>query len=409
MHLSYLPFSFLPLFAIAQSQLPLRVTVGENTRLLELHRKLTSIASVTGTEPTVTKYLSDYLEKHDFVVHLQGVTSSENATRANLFAYPTGCSANTPVLLTSHLDTVPPFYPYESSNGTIHGRGSVDAKASVATQIIALRNLLEAEKIERCSTALLFVVGEERGGDGMRAFSKTQLEWDAVIFGEPTENRLVAGHKGVGLFYVKATGNSGHSGYPWLAVSANELLARALGAIMDVAEGTDREGRKLPYSEKYGNTTINLGMIGGGVAPNVMAETAQAEFAIRIAGGSYADAKKVIEATVHTATKGMVDRAHKEGKNANVTVGWSNEGYGPVDLNYDVNVWGDENEDDPFTVNFGTDVPNLEGSHKRYLYGPGSILVAHSDHEAIKVEDLVKGVEGYERLLTGVLRKLNTK
>lgn len=374
--------------------------------LLTLHESLTRTPSITCTEQNLTHHLAHYLQSHDFTVELQPIPSSlsncpNGAPRHNIYAYPSPCSRHTPLLLTSHLDTVPPFLPYFHNNSTdaIHGRGAADAKASTASQITALFNLLAKEEIAVCSTSLLYVLGEETGGDGMRTANSLSTNWSAVIFGEPTTNRLAAGHKGVMALRVVAHGVNGHSGYPWLGVSANDLVVRALNGVVQLAEGDG-----LPTSEKYGNTTVNIGQITGGVAGNVIAESASAELWIRLAAGTPQAVLEAVDGAVHDATKDVLRRARNEGKNASVEVQWVAQGYGTVGMDVDVDVWGDDDRD--FTVNYGTDVPNLKGEHKRYLYGPGDILVAHSDHEAVTLEELERGVEGYERLIKGVLKNI---
>ena len=211
----------------------------------------------------------------------------------------------------------------------------------------------------------------------MLAASKDlNLSWDTVIFGEPTELRLASGHKGILIFELRAHGKAAHSGYPWLGSSATGLLVRALAALQDL---------ELPWSEKYGNSTLNIGTLQGGVAANVMAENASASIGIRIAKGDAEDVRRLVLETV-----GAVSDASEDGS---LDVRFYGGGYGPVDI--DVDIPGFET----MTVNYGTDIPNLKGDHKRYLYGPGSILVAHSDHEALDAGDLVKAVEGYKKIV----------
>ena len=405
--------------------------------LLAFHKSLVSVPSITGTENNISNFLTTYLESHNFTVEHQRVPSPrypDALPRYNLYAYPSACSRKTPLLLTTHLDTVPPFYPYRRtasastdedftdaylanptllSQTTIHGRGSVDADASLAAQVTALFHLLNTQRIPACSTSLLFVVGEEIGGDGMFVANDINPGWRAVIFGEPTENRLAAGHKGILISRLTIEGESGHSGYPWLAMSANELMIKALANLQRLAEGT-WEGGKLPSTEKYGNTTVNIGRVAGGVAGNVIAERAEADVVFRLAGETPSEAKRLVEDCVWSAVRETVEKARNEGKHADVKVEWNSQGYGPVDLDTDVEVWTEEQQGDarwygngPLTVNYATDVPNLKGDHKKYLYGPGSILVSHSDHEMIEVRELVRGVEGYERLLVDVLRSLS--
>ena len=137
--------------------------------------------------------------------------------------------------------------------------------------------------------SLLFVVGEETGGDGMRRVNDLEMEWQTVIFGEPTELKLATGHKGILICTLTAHGKAGHSGYPWLGQSANDMLLSALVALQRL---------ELPSSEKYGNTTMNIGLMAGGIAANVIAENAHAVLGIRIAAGSPETLKKLLTDTV---------------------------------------------------------------------------------------------------------------
>ncbi|KAJ4370475.1 hypothetical protein N0V83_004995 [Neocucurbitaria cava] len=344
--------------------------------LLHLHRKLVEVESITSNEEDVGKWLSKYLRRHDWTVETQEVSK----TRYNLLAY--GKKRETTILLTSHIDTVPPFWPYyyNKTSDIIGGRGSVDAKASVAAQIMATVGLKEQLQDD---ISLLFVVGEETGGDGMRAFSawdKRPSSHEIIIFGEPTEAKLVCGHKGMLGFALKATGKAAHSGYPWLGVSANDVLVEALGELLELR-------KHLPWSEKYGNTTMNFGRIQGGVAANVVAETASANIATRLAAGT----PDVVRGLIISALKDVKAAAQKQG--GDLDIEWASEGYGPVDINCNIDGF------ETLTVNYGTDVPNLSGDHKRYLYGPGSIFVAHSDHEALKRKELEEAVLDYRRLI----------
>ena len=348
--------------------------------LLSLHKDLINIESISGNEHHVGEFLAHYLKKHHFHVTIQKVpalkSNPKKASRFNVLAYR-GDSPKSRVLVTSHIDTVPPYIPYELRPGNvIWGRGSNDAKGCVASQITAVQDLLRQRKLEDNDVALLFVVGEEVFGDGMRAVNDLDLAWEAAIFGEPTELKLAAGHKGILGFTITAHGKAGHSGYPELAESANSMLLPALVAL-------DRT--EFGHSEKYGNTTLNIGRMEGGAAANVVAEKATANVAMRLATGTAGEAQDMVRSVVE-----MIDRRLELEFSA---------GYGPVACDTDVEGF------DTITVNYGTDVPNLNGEHKRYLYGPGSILVAHSDHEHVAVADLEEAVEGYQKLILAALDK----
>ncbi|KAH9867299.1 hypothetical protein IAQ61_007891 [Plenodomus lingam] len=362
-----------------QNDAPIHLTTLDpetSTELLHLHRSLVEIESITSNERDVGQWLTSYLRNSSWTVERQQV--SEN--RYNLLAY--GKKRETTLLLTSHIDTVPPYWPYYYNKTTdvIGGRGSVDAKGSVAAMIMATTSLKGQLQDD---ISLLFVVGEETGGDGMRAFSswnKRPSSHEIIIFGEPTEAKLVCGHKGMLGFKLQATGKAAHSGYPWLGVSANDVLVEALGALLELRQ-------HLPWSDKYGNTTMNFGRIEGGVAANVVAETASANIATRLA----ASTPDLVREQIVNALKDVTAAAQKAGGDLQVV--WGSEGYAPVDIDCDIDGF------DTLTVNYGTDVPLLSGSHKRYLYGPGSIFVAHSDHEALKRAELEQAVLDYRRLI----------
>lgn len=351
--------------------------------LVGLHKNLTTIESISLGELKVGKWLQDFLQEQGYSTEAQEVDKD----RYNILAWP-GKTRNAKILVTSHIDTVPPFYDYkvrkDGAKTMISGRGSVDAKASVAAQIIATNQLLASGKISADDVTLLYVVGEEIHGDGMRAANKLGLTPDTVIFGEPTEGKLASGHKGMLSFKIKALGKAAHSGYPWLGRSANEVMVKALAALMEL-------GQNLPRSDKYGVTTINIGKITGGVAGNVVAEAAEALVAIRIAEGTPADVKQAVLEAVNAAVADYTDGGEEV-----IELEFTSAGYGPVSIDHDVPGF------DSMVVNYGTDIPNFnvtDKHQKRYLYGPGSILVAHSDHEVISLDDLEKAVDDYRTLI----------
>ncbi|KAK3487084.1 hypothetical protein B0T13DRAFT_115413 [Neurospora crassa] len=388
--------------------------------LLSLHKSLIEIPSISRTEQEVGKFLLDYLRNNlGYVAKAQFLESDKTSHgsdgddhsqgRFNVLAWPSSHNLSSPrVLVTSHIDVVPPFIPYHintpggsdqvTSDTFISGRGSVDAKASVAAQIVAVEELIRAKEVDPADLMLLFVVGEEISGDGMKAFSAAyndqddadksnnnnkkelpRLHFNAAIYGEPTENKLSCGHKGHAGGLLKAQGIAGHSGYPWLFKSATEVLVKALAKIISADLGS---------SERYGNTTVNIGTIAGGVAANVIPKEAQAKLAIRVAAGNQTTGADIV--------REAVDQILKETDAEAFTMEW-NGGYGPVECNCDVDGF------ETMVASYGTDVPNFEGDHVSYLYGPGSILVAHGDDEGLKVGDLETAVEGYKTLIKHAL------
>jgi acetylornithine deacetylase len=385
--------------------------------LLSLHRDLVEIESISGNEHDVGIFVAEFLESQNFTVIKQKVAPVKDKqdgndeetpkTRYNIYAYPSSLQEKPSILVTSHIDTVPPFIPYSAHQPdytssrpdldemVLAGRGSVDAKGSVAAQIFAVLETLKSNPDAKL--ALLFVVGEEIGGDGMKVFSESELNTESayhtVIFGEPTEAKLVSGHKGMLGFEVLAHGKAAHSGYPWLGKSAVSGILPALSRVDELGDIPVSEGG-LPASDKYGPTTLNIGTIRAGVATNVVPASARADVAVRLAAGTPDEAREIIRRAVEDATRDV---------EADVEVDFSkhSESYSPQDLDTDVDGF------DVMPVNYGTDVPNLKvrDGVKRYLYGPGSIFVAHGDHEALTFADLKDALSGFKKLIGAALER----
>ncbi|KAI9694006.1 MAG: hypothetical protein M1822_003277 [Bathelium mastoideum] len=365
----------------------------QRSELLSFHRLLVEAESVTGNEFAVGTALAAYLKSshHGALYNIE--TQRVGEKRYNILAY-SGTERDADILVTSHIDTVPPFIPYtfhlnrtHVSSSLITGRGTVDAKGSVAAQVFAVSNILRQRQSSSPnssklpSIALLFVVGEETGGDGMRAANDLGLTPHTVIFGEPTEGKLASGHKGSTGFTVHVKGKAAHSGYPWLGVSANEVLVEVITAVKELEN-------VLPASDKFGNTTINVGLMEGGVAANVVAEEARARFAVRIASGT----PEKFQSAVMEAVNGVAVSY----PTAEIDVEFAGKGYGPINIDHDVKGF------ESLVVNYGTDIPNLDVTvkgQKRYLYGPGSILVAHGKDEGLTVGQLEQAVKDYEKLI----------
>ena len=287
---------------------------ASTSSLISFHKSIVEIQSITGHEYDAGNFLISYLKERNLTVETQDIPLSEggNKPRQNILAY-LGNKRQTRTLLTSHYDVVPPHWPYERRGDEIWGRGSVDAKGSLAAQVTAYLELVAEDKIGEGDVAMLYVVGEETAGSGMKKANDLGLSWEAVIFGEPTELKLASGHKGVVGVALKAKGKAGHSGYPQLGRNANSMLIPALYEL----------GRlDFPSSEKFGNTTFNLGFVNGGVASNVIAENAEAKMAIRIAAGTSENIKKLV-----------LDAVEKTGQDLEVSFSL---GYGPVHTDDDV-------------------------------------------------------------------------
>jgi acetylornithine deacetylase len=269
------------------------------------------------------------------------------------------------VTLSTHLDTVPPYLPPTIAGDRVHGRGACDAKG------IAAAMLSSAERVRGAggSVALLFVVGEETTHDGAHAANEWALAHSfpsiALVNGEPTESTLALGTKGALRVVVRTEGEAAHSAYPHLGRSATRALVQLL-AELDALE--------MPTDELLGDTTINIGRLSGGVADNVVAPDAEARLMARLVS----DADEVW-ARLERWSRG---RATLE---RGIEVPAVRLGTLP---GYATSV-----------VAFATDIPALPAWGTPYLFGPGSIHVAHRDDESVRIAELRAAVDVYARMV----------
>ncbi|KAH3973130.1 hypothetical protein HBH70_064760 [Parastagonospora nodorum] len=373
------------------------LTSEERDELFQLHKELVNIPSISSDEVECADYISEYLEELGYYVEKVPVA---NTSTFNVFAYPSALKDEgvwPEVLITSHIDTVPPFYPFErrEENGTIfhYGRGTVDAKGPVATMIIASHKFFQSRS-NTPRLGMLFVVAEETGGAGMKAFASyaKNTTFRAGIFGEPTEGKLASGHKGSLGLTLDVKGKSAHSAYPWLGISAVNYLAEAI-VVLNALEPA------LPQSELLGATTLNAGLIRGGVAGNVVPEAANASVSIRISR-SEDDAVSTVQGMITRMLSPLITRA--EEANATFSLIWSNATYPAPILDTDV----EGLEIAP--VFYGTDIPSLPQVEKKYLFGTGTIEVAHTPNEGLSQDELVQAAEAYGLILESLFPSNST-
>jgi acetylornithine deacetylase len=325
---------------------------------VELTRTLLAIPSASRREHAVTAFLASYLGDRGWRVILQAVTDG----RQNVYAH----RGNPVVVFSSHVDTVPPELPYHESDVAIHGRGTCDAKGIVAAMIAAAEELIAGGESR---IGLLFVVGEEDGSDGAVAAASLAPKGRFLINGEPTENRLVTAQKGTLKVVLDVRGRAAHSGYPELGDSAIDRLLDALQRIRAVP---------LPVDPVLGPSTLNIGLISGGEAPNVIAARARAELLVRLVGPD-------------TATRAAILAAAGPGVEVTFVPGL------PLATAPSLPGW-------PSTiVAFASDMA-IHGSWGTcYQLGPGSIHVAHTSDEMILKDELREGVRLYVKLARELL------
>jgi acetylornithine deacetylase len=332
--------------------------------LFTLTRALVDLDSTTGLEKPVVDYL---------FAHLSRLAARNNGRLERLPAAPERenlfVSFGDPVVtLSTHMDTVPPYFS-SSDNGThIRGRGACDAKGIIAAMISSAESLLASGTR---NFALLFVVGEERDSAGAKAAADSPRGSQFLINGEPTENRLALGSKGALRYEIIARGKLAHSAYPELGHSAIHSLLDALGDIRAIP---------LPSDAILGQSTLNVGTIRGGRAPNVVADEARAEIMFRLVG----DAEPLRTAVARATAAHNVEAREVLHSSA---------------------VHLDSLEGLPTTVvAFTTDIPTFNGAWGQpFLLGPGSIHVAHTAEEHIDKKELSDAVEIYARMVRQLL------
>jgi acetylornithine deacetylase len=321
--------------------------------LFELTKALVNIESVTGHEKACSEFLGDYLAAKKLQVERVPVALG----RWNVFAF-----CGTPeVVLSTHVDTVPPFFQAGEDAEFIYGRGSCDAKGIVAAQVMAADRLL-SEGVG--DFGLLFLVGEETMSDGARAANEWPRGSKYIINGEPTENKLIVGSKGMLRVEIRAKGRMSHSAYPHLGESAIEKLLDCLA---------DLRKMPLPQDPLLGSATMNIGVISGGRAANVVPDEAAAQILIRTVNGS-----EELRGRISRLLDGRCEYEFVRDT---------------PDLRME-ELEGFETD----VVAFTTDLPSLTHWGRPLLLGPGSISEAHTDHERVRKTDLVRAVELYCRL-----------
>lgn len=328
-----------------------------------LAEQLMAVDSTSGREGHAISLLEGILAGAGWLVTRIPVA----AGRDDLYARST--NGPCPVTLSTHIDTVPPFLPPRRHGGVLYGRGACDAKGIAASMIVAAERL----RVRGVAVGLLFVVGEEVSHDGAHAANlwirANPTGSRVIINGEPTESTLAVGTKGAIRVVVRTTGQAAHSAYPHLGRSATLDLAKMLAELDALA---------LPTDDLLGETTINIGSLSGGVADNIVAPAAEARLMIRLV-------------TPADTVRPIIERwaAVRATLEWGVTVP-------PMPLG--------TVEGFPTSIAaFATDIPELTNWGTPYLFGPGSIQVAHRDDECVDTSEIVGAVDAYERLVEKTL------
>jgi len=333
--------------------------VADPVDIVALTRALVDIDSTTGREGDAGRWLADYLRAHGWAVVEQRV----DASRFNVIA-----TASPPSLVFStHFDCVPPFFSSRLDGDRVYGRGSCDAKGILAAQVSA------ADRLRRDGESrigLVFVVGEERGSDGARVANDADSAGGSrfLINGEPTDNRLGLATRGILRLRLRASGRAAHSSFPELGESAIDKLIDALIELRSIP---------LPSDGVLGRTHYTVGLFSGGVAPNVVSPSAEAEVMFR----TVSDAADVRRAIAPLERRVTIEHVLEVPPVRLKTLG-----------GFDADVF-------PYT----TDIPFLSKWGEPLLFGPGSIHVAHTADEFVSIAELNAAVDHYVALARALL------
>lgn len=341
---------------------------------IQLTKRLVDIESTTYCEGPAGVFLHDFLTGQRYAVERMPVAQPDlartpgasNCERFNVYAALPGITPD--VVLSTHMDTVPPFLACTEDDEFLYGRGSCDAKGIIAAQVAAADRLRDAG----VKVGLLFLVGEERDSAGAMVANKSPRGSKFLINGEPTDNRIAIASKGALRVELRAKGRMAHSAYPELGESAINKLVETLHDILAMP---------LPVEPEIGSSTLNIGLISGGYAPNVISDKAEAHLLIRTVGPS--------EGIKQSVTAIVGDRAE-------------------LDFSLDLPFVRMRKVGDLPTMiaSFTTDIPALTAWGEPYLLGPGSIHVAHTPHEKIAKKELLEAVDLYVELAGNLVRNL---
>ena len=335
--------------------------------VFDITRALVDIESITGSEERVGLFLHDYLSALAARTGGRVERMDVEPRRFNVFAQ----WGDRPVVtLSTHMDTVPPFFASREDGECLWGRGACDAKGIIACMIKAAEALLEAGE---SGFGLLFVVGEEKNSAGAYHAATTPRGSRYLVNGEPTENKLALGSKGALRYELVATGRMAHSAYPELGDSAIHKLLEAL-----CGSAADSAARRTRCWARARSTSAS---ISGGRAPNVIADEARAEILIRLVGDS-AETKRAMERAA--AGRGGAARSSGDPRDAPERV----DGV------------------ETTVVAYTTDIPAFGGQWgEPFLIGPGSIHVAHTPEERVARKQLLEAVEIYQRITKELCRR----
>jgi len=377
---------------------------------IKLLREMIAIPSVNPMRlqsgMAVERQLADFLESSFSRAEIDCERQTVAEGRENVVAivHPSNNShrnSRAGVMLNSHMDTVPvenmtidPFDPV-ISNGCVYGRGSCDAKGSIAAMVTAL--IAYANKTDRPAPVVFAAMADEEFSFS-GSWKLVEKDWPvtACVVGEPTKLAGVIAHKGVARWRIQVTGVSAHGATP----------ERGRNAIYDgarVALALEAYAKRLAASKPHpllGRPTINVGRVVGGQAVNIVPDLCEFEIERRLMPGeegrqAVLDCETFLRDQVGedikcvTEEPYLLDPALETSSGAAIVE--SVAAAHQAELGTTIELEG---------AHYGTDGSKLaRAGIETVVCGPGDIAQAHTADEYIEVEQVEMAVRLYGHLL----------
>jgi len=381
----------------------LKERILETVAILE---HLVSFQTISGTSTEkINQFIIDYLKQHDVEPKL---SYDEDGIRSNVFA-TIGPEIDGGVLFNGHTDVVPvkgqkwatdPF-KLTQIDDRLYGRGSVDMKGFLACMLASVP-IFKRNNLKK-PVHLTFSYDEETGGFGMpvllESMALNQFQPSIVVVGEPTEMKIITGHKGSYEMRTEISGHEVHSSNPLIGVNAISIAMKLISKIEEI--GLLRAANPIdgsPYDPPF--ATFNVGIIDGGTASNATAGWCNFDWEYRPMPGE--DGSKTILELEKFANEELLPEMKKVSTQANIDiitqapVGGLDDRNAAEALSFITAITGLNSTG---VVSFGTDAGYF--SDKEYstvVFGPGSISRAHKPDEYIKLSELEEGLDFFEKV-----------
>lgn len=355
--------------------------------IIETLSKLVSINSVSAnSNAEIISYLSSRLEAKGFRINHHVYKDDKGTEKINMVALY-GDDSDVELALVGHTDTVPfksdwtEALTLTEKDGKLYGRGSCDTKGFIGAALTAVDNV-DLSKLKK-TLALIFTADEEVGCIGAKKLADEKpFKIKNAIVGEPTSLQPMRAGKGYCLAEAIFKGREGHSAYPQTGANAIFRAARLINEIEKISERLKTENVSEDFEPPF--TTINVGLITGGTAKNIIAGECRFTMEWRPVPNQSADyVLNLIQQAADDLKKTDADFVYEI-----IPLRLDNGMSTPVDAEL-VKFLENETGKKSGTIAFGTEAPlMIELGADAVVLGPGNIRVAHQTGEFVPIDEL---------------------